>query len=270
MASVRRAHVVVGGFPRGELGGHDMDYARLRILELLEQKEVLASVGNDFHGVEQWLPNAQLLITYTAGPFLDDEQNRKVRSWIEEGGKWLGLHGSSGGKAARIEGSRRRRMVKVDHHDTLGAFFISHPPIRKFQVDLTDPGHPLMKDVPESFETVDEPYMIEVMHPDTQMLLTSKLGPDPRPDDFGFAYDEDTSLFPDGVTRALGFTRPLGRGGSTYIALGHAHSPQSNAQSAVDPSVATDGASPGVLRVTWESEAYKQILRNAIDWGVGA
>ena len=33
-----RVHVIAGGFPPGALAGHDMDYARLRLLELLEER----------------------------------------------------------------------------------------------------------------------------------------------------------------------------------------------------------------------------------------
>ena len=265
-----RVHLITGGFPPGALAGHDMDYARLRLLELLEEKGLLATIGNDFTDVDRWLSNTQLLITYVAGPFLDDDQNRFVRRWLDGGGRWLGLHGTSGGKAARVEGSSRRRMVKTSHHDTLGGFFISHPPVRKFRVDVVDPGHPLMRDLPESFETIDEPYMIEVQHPsETRLLLTAELGPDVSPPGFGFAYDEDTALQADGKTRALGFTRDIGKGGVTYIALGHCHSPASNSQPFVDPSVEESGVTPTVLRVTWESDAYMQLLRNAIEWGVG-
>ena len=54
----------------------------------------------------------------------------------------------------------------------------------------------------------------------------------------------------------------------TYIALGHCHSPASNSQPFVDPSAEQSGVSPAVLRVTWESDAYIQLLRNAIEWGV--
>ena len=79
-------------------------------------------------------------------------------------------------------------MVKTSHHDTLGGFFINHPPIRKFQVDVVQSDHPLTRDMPESFVTIDEPYMIEVQHPsETQLLLTAELGPDnsaPVPDSF--------------------------------------------------------------------------------------
>ena len=64
-----RAHLITGGFPAGAMGGHDQDYARLRLLELLAEREVPASVANDFADIEKWLPVSQLLITYVAGPY---------------------------------------------------------------------------------------------------------------------------------------------------------------------------------------------------------
>ena len=43
-----RVHVITGGFPPGAAAGHDMDYARLRLLELVyEQPHVRATVAND-------------------------------------------------------------------------------------------------------------------------------------------------------------------------------------------------------------------------------
>ena len=101
------------------------------------------------------------------------------------------------------------------------------------------------------------------------MLLTAELGPDVSPPGFGFDYDEDTALLPDGKTRVMGYTRDIGEGGVTYIALGHAHSPLSNSQPFVDDSVAEAGVTPTVLRVTWETPAYMQLLRNSIAWGMG-
>lgn len=265
-----KAHVIVGGFPPKALGGHDMDYARLRLLELLEERDVLSSVGNDFRDIERWLPDSQLLITYLAGPFLDDHQNAIVRDWLAAGGHWLGLHGSAGGKAARMGDGRRRRMVKTSHHETLGGFFINHPPMRRFTVSVADTNDVFTKDLPASFETIDEPYMIEIQSPsDTHVLLTAELGPDNSPPGFGFDYEQDTSLAPDGKTRVLGYTRNFGNGGVAYIALGHCHSPASNIQTMVDTTVDPAGVTPTTLRVTWESDAYMQLLRNAIDWGIG-
>jgi hypothetical protein len=112
--------------------------------------------------------------------------------------------------------------------------------------------------------------MIEIQAPsETRVLLTAELGPDNSPAGFGFDYEQDTSLAPDGKTRVLGYTRDVGDGGVTYIALGHCHSPASNIQSMVDASVEPSGITPTTLRVTWESDAYLQLLRNAINWGVG-
>ena len=46
-----RVHVIAGGYPPGALGGHDMDYARLRLLGMLEEHGLLATVGNDFSDI---------------------------------------------------------------------------------------------------------------------------------------------------------------------------------------------------------------------------
>ena len=161
-------------------------------------------------------------------------------------------------------------MVKTSHHDTLGGFFINHPPIRKFRVDVVDPSHLLTRGLPKSFEVTDEPCMIEIQHPsDTQLLLTAELGPDDSPPGTGLLYDEDTALQPDAKTRVLGYIRNIGKGGVTYIALGHCHSPASQTRPTVDPGLEAAGNKPVVLRATWESDEYKQLLRNAIAWGVG-
>ena len=82
-----RVHVITGGYPPGALGGHDMDYARLRLLCLLEEQGLPATVGNDFNDIHRWLPGTQLLITYVAGPFLDDDRNQIVRQWLDDGGE---------------------------------------------------------------------------------------------------------------------------------------------------------------------------------------
>ncbi len=265
-----RAHLIAGGFPPGSQAGHDHDYARLRLLEMLREHEIPASVSNDFGDVEKWLPVSKLLITYVAGPYPGPGLSDSIRRWIEDGGHWVGLHGTSGGRAVRVDGGRQRRMVKLDHHAVLGGFFINHPPIRRFRVDVGDAADSLTDGLPESFEVIDEPYMIEIQDPaSTRVLLTAELGPDPSPPGFGFVYDEDTALMPDGKTRVMGYTRDVGKGGVTYIALGHCHDPASNSQPLVDPNVDPSGRGPRTLRFTWEIAPFQQLLRNAISWGMG-
>src|SRR3989449_5453543 len=99
------AHLIAGGFPPGSYAGHDHDYARLRLLGLLAERDIPASVGNDFADIEKWLPISQLLITYVAGPYPDAAQSRAIQRWLEAGRHWLGLHGTSGGPPQRAEGS---------------------------------------------------------------------------------------------------------------------------------------------------------------------
>src|SRR4029077_3699659 len=91
-----RAHLIAGGFPPGSLAGHDHDYARLRLVGLLAERDIPGSVANDCAILEKWLPVSKLLITYVAGPYPDAAQTRVIQHWLEAGGHWLALHGTSG------------------------------------------------------------------------------------------------------------------------------------------------------------------------------
>ena len=256
-----RAHLIAGGFPPGSAAGHDHDHARLRLLGLLAEQNVPASVANDFADVEKWLPVSRLLITYVAGPYPDATQSRAIRTWLEAGGRWLGLHGTSGGRAERVEGVRQRRTMKSEHHALLGSFFLTHPPYCKFRVDVTDAGHPLTAGIGGSFLVEDEPYFIELQDPaSTRILLTAEYGPGAVSPSIGTLYPADTSLQPDGKTRVLGYTRDVGQGGVTYFAMGHCHSPASRQAQPGDPT-------PATLRGAWDTDAFTTLLRNAIAWG---
>jgi type 1 glutamine amidotransferase len=264
-----RVHVITGGFPPGEHAGHDMDYARLHILQsIAEHQNTHVSVANDFTDVSKWLTGSRLLVTYVAGPFPDAEQSEFINQWLEAGGRWIALHGTSGGKAARLADGPGRKMVKLDHHDTLGSFFLNHPPLRKFTVRVSDHEHALTRDLPREFDVKDELYLIEILDPDARILLTTELEQDPSPPGFGFKYDEDTSLQADGKTRVLGYVRDMGKGAVAYFALGHCHAPSCNVQPFVDPSVADDGKTPLLFRGSWESKPFGQLLQNAVRWGV--
>ena len=160
-----RAHLIAGGFPPGSYAGHDHDYARLRLLGLLAERDIPASVANDFADVEKWLPVSQLLITYVAGPYPDAAQTRAIARWLEAGGHWLALHGTSGGRAERVEGARQRRTVKTEHHALLGSYFLTHPPICEFRVEVSAADSPLTRGLGTSFVVEDEPYFVELLDP---------------------------------------------------------------------------------------------------------
>lgn len=266
-------HLVVGGFPPGSPAAHDIDYARRRLLGYLgEHDSARTTVSSDLFDIERWLERSRFVVTYLAGPHLDESQSRTMQAWLEAGGRWLGLHGTSGGRAAPVNGDRRvRRMVKTSHHAVLGAFFLNHPPVSRFRVDVTNAEHPLTRGLPASFETTDELYLIELQDPDhTDLLLTTAIEKDPSPPGFGFSYERDTSALAGGRTRALGYVRAVGEGAVVYVALGHCHSPSTNSQPFVDASVDPAGKTPLTLRGSWENEPFERLLRNAIEWGLAA
>jgi uncharacterized protein len=259
-----RAHVVAGGFPPGSMAGHDHDYARLRLLGLLAEAEIPASVAGDFADIEKWLPVSGLLITYVAGPYPDGAQSAALRQWIEAGGHWLGLHGTSGGRAERVEGLRQRRTVKTEHHDLLGCRFLTHPPICRIRVEVRDPDHKLTQGLGPAFEVEDEPYFVELQEPGgVRILLTADYGASGAWDPVTGLYGHDSSLLPDGKSRVLAYTRRVGEGAVTYVALGHCHNPAIRAARLF---VDSNDTTPATFHGAWESDGFTRLLQNAIGW----
>ena len=198
-----------------------------------------------------------------AGPYPDAAQSHALQQWLQAGGHWLGLHGTSGGRAERVEGSRQRRTVKTEHHALLGSYFLTHPPICRIHVNVAE--HPLTRGIGTSFEVEDEPYFIELQDPaSTQILISADYGPNAMSPAIGTLYPSDTSLQPDGRTRVLGYTRKVGDGGVTYFALGHCHSPASRT---ARPGDATDTTAP-IFHGSWESDPFVALLRNTIGQSV--
>jgi type 1 glutamine amidotransferase len=155
--------------------------------------------------------------------------------------------------------------VKTDHHALLGSFFLTHPPICRFRVDVRDTGHPLTRGLAPSFEAEDEPYFVELQDPrSTRILLTADYGPDVVSQVVAPLYGSDTSLQADGRTRVLGYTRDIGEGAVTYFALGHSHNPASRAGRPADSSEVP------TFRASWENTAFLTLLRNAIEWSMSA
>lgn len=272
MTTPPRAHLITGGFPPGSAAGHDMDYARLCLLRELGAKDPVAvTVANDYQDLERWLPGTDLLITYVAGPYPTGTGNAALANWLENGGRWFALHGTSGGKAIKIERDDRsvKQMVKAEHHQTLGCFFLNHPPLCEFQVTV-EGGHRVTRNLPDHFTVCDELYLIELQDPDaSQVLLTTELAKDPSPPGFGFVYDEDTALQADGITRVLGYARQMGRGEIVYVGLGHCNTARPEESLAEASNKSSRGPASPAFHGVWETEAFALLVQNAIAWGIG-
>ena len=265
-------HLIVGGYPPGSPAAHDMDYVRRRLLDELADNGHHTTVSSDYSHLDRWLAPASLLVTYVAGPVPSDDDHARLRSWLDAGGRWLAFHGTSGGKAARVEnnGRRGRQMVRQAHHGTLGGFFLNHPPIQRFTVTVAA-DHPLTAGLPATFDAVDELYLVELQDRDNiEVLLTTTLDADPSPPGFGFIYEADTSPIDERGTRALGFVHHLGAGAVAYVALGHCHSPSTNTQPFVDRTVTPDGTTPLAFHGMWEEPTFMRVVRNGIAWGLAS
>ena len=141
--------------------------------------------------------------------------------------------------------------------------FLTHPPACRFRVDVREPEHPVTRELGTSFEVEDEPYFIELQAPaSVQILLTADYGPAGRWPVVEKLYGTDTSVQPDGKTRVLGYTRRIGDGAVTYLALGRCHNPYSR----MGRTTGAGGEQPTTFRGPWESPPFTTLLRNAIAW----
>jgi hypothetical protein len=141
--------------------------------------------------------------------------------------------------------------------------FLTHPPACRFRVDVCDAEHPVTQGLGKSFEVEDEPYFIELQAPaSVQILLTADYGETSRWPVVEKLYGADRSVQSDGKTRVLGYTRRIGEGAVTYLALGHCHNPYSRmgrTASGGNEQVAT-------FRGPWELGAFSTLLMNAMAW----
>ena len=231
---------------------------------MLNERDIPASVANDFADVEKFLPGSGLLITYVAGPYPDADQCRAIRDWLEAGGRWLALHGTSGGRAQRVEGVRNRRTVKMEHHALLGSYFLTHPPVREIRVEVRDRDSPLTRGLGTSFVVEDEPYFIELQDPAaTRILLTADYGPAATRRSSARCTLPNLAAGRRPHARARIFEGSRTGRGRLFCAR-----PLPQPGDPRDPQPRPLRQDAAAFHGPWETEAFLTLLRNAIAWGV--
>ena len=148
-----------------------------------------------------------------SGDVLDDAQKAALRSWIEAGGGWVGIHGAGG------DGEYAWSWYK----DVLvGAQFIGHPMGPQFQpakLVVEDRTHPATRELPESFVHDEEWYSFDqsVRAKGYRVLATvDESTYEPRLRFLG--QDKDLRMGPD---HPVIWSHCVGRGRAFYSALGH-------------------------------------------------
>ena len=171
-----------------------------------------------------------------SGDVLNDEQKAALKTWLEAGGGWVGVHGAGGDSA----------YAWTWYEDVLvGALFIGHPMGPQFQdakLVVEDRGHPATAKLPESFVHNEEWYSFDATPRarGAHVLL--------RVDESSYSPRMRLPWFMGGTRElAMGddhpvvWTRCAGRGRAFYSALGH------------QPS-------------TYTSPEYPRLLEGAIAW----
>ena len=232
---------------------HDFDYARLELLAELARHEVVRTrVFEDFDCLEA-LAGADLLVTYTCNVRPDAAQQDALAAFVERGGRWLALHGTSSAidKPDATSPVFRTPRVLGTVATVLGNQFLAHPPIEPYTVEITDPDHPLVKGI-APFEVRDELYVLE-LHPPLEVLLHTRFTGPCR----GFAEGDIT----DDEPRPVLYLRRSGAGLVCFFTLGHCRGRFDVQDLGRDDLGKRDLGS-------WTVPEYRTVLSRCIDWAV--
>ncbi|WP_239381191.1 MULTISPECIES: ThuA domain-containing protein [unclassified Frankia] len=154
---------------------HDFDFARLHLLERLGRHErVRTRVFEDYARIDA-IESADLLVTYTCDVRPSREQQRVLVDFVARGGRWLALHATNAAIEAPTPGGERlftTPRVFGAVAALLGSQFLGHPPIAPYQVEITQPDHPLVAGI-GPFQVSDELYVSE-LHPPIDVLLHTR------------------------------------------------------------------------------------------------
>ena len=130
---------------------HDIDYARLELLKLLaEHENIRTKVACDFSDIEG-IQASDFLITYTCNLIPSEEEQKGLREYLANGGKWFALHGTNSILEFTADGVDAPETAP-EFMDVLGGQFMAHPPIQPFTVKTEAHDHELVKGVGE-FDT---------------------------------------------------------------------------------------------------------------------
>ena len=233
---------------------HDIDFARRELLALLgEHDEFRVRVQPDYEDTTG-ITASSILVSYTCDVRPSETAQRTIRQWVENGGRWVALHGTNSALTLGGPNGVDSPRVFPMWADTLGSQFVAHPPIQPYRVQITDASHWLVAGI-ESFETDDELYLSEYVDRSAlQVLLHTEW----QGDAAGFVEHDWTSCDP---VHPVMYLRPLGSGAVLYNTLGHC-------RGHYDMAPVLDYY-PRVERCSWEKPAYYELLRRSLRWARG-
>ncbi len=173
----------------------------------------------------------------TSGPILSEDQETALRTWIEAGGGFVGIHGAGGDPSYEWS-------WYVE--DLLAAQFTGHPMGPQFQeatVVVEDREHPASKHLPQTWSRTDEWYSFEESPRSKGVRVLATLDESTYSPEMNMFYFFSSDLRM-GDDHPILWSQCIGEGRAFYSAMGHQAS-------------------------AYEEELYVGVLEGAIAWAAG-
>jgi type 1 glutamine amidotransferase len=230
---------------------HNIDYARLELLKLIaEQPRLKVKVGDDYSRIDE-ICEADFIISYTCDVIPDEEQTRRLCEAVRSGKKWFALHGTNSILRFLDDGRVNSPRENEPFMEMLGSQFLSHPPIALYDVEVSDPEHPLVQGIP-TFAVDDELYL-SVSHGESHTLLHTHWSGITE----GFVDSDWESDEP----RPCMYLHPYGEGEVLYLTLGHCRGKYDMQPMMEEYPEPEFGA--------WKTDEYYELLRRGLRWAMG-
>lgn len=243
LAGPVQAHFVAAG------KYHDIDFARLELLKLFaEEPRIRATVAMDYANIDR-LRECSLLVTYTCDVLPSPDETRAIKAWLENGGRWLALHGTNSILRFLDSGLVDAPDERPDVMALLGTQFVAHPPIGEMTVRVAQPDHPLVRGE-RDFDVVDELYLSRPTAPIDIILDTRFTG---EATGFTMSHWQDAQV-------PILYEARHGAGAVLYFTLGHC-------RGHYDVAVFTPFW-PHPERCSWNYPVYPRLLRRCLRWGL--
>lgn len=231
---------------------HDTNFARLELLKLLaENPDIHTKVAENFSDTDA-IKASQLLITYTCDLRPSPPEQDALGEFLENGGRWFALHATNALLEFTDDGRVDTPDVAPKFMELLGSRFMAHPANQSISVRVTDVDHPLTRHISDFEVEGEEPYYCEAQG--EQIVLLEASYSEPSAGYVKSDYGTDKESHPQM------YLHPRGAGQVLYLSLGHC-SGKHDMKPMID-------IQP-VVRGSWDSPVYYELLRRGIRWGIG-
>ena len=177
-----------------------------------------------------------IVFNNTTGDALSPEQEQVFQAWLEDGGAWIGLHGS---------GDNTHEDWEWYSQVLIGPTFVGHPLTPHFnevRVETLNAEHPIMARAPQVWRHDEEWYFFDSRPGDYGLLpLAGIHEPDFQPQGADVDNLANWAMGDTPAEHPVMWVGCPGTGRAFYSALGHSD-------------------------LAYEVEVYRQILNDAFDW----